>query len=192
MSEPAEPRPSADVSARVAWADDADALSRLQVEAWREAYADVLPADVLAGLDPAQFAERWRESISRPREARQRVLVALERATVRAFAATSPSIDGDANPAEDAEVAEFVVSPEHRGEGHGSRLLHAVVDTLRSDRFARATIWLTSSDDARRGFLVEQGWEPDGAHRELDLYGDGSVVVKQVRLHTDLTPDPSA
>jgi hypothetical protein len=66
-----------------------------------------------------------------------------------------------------------------------------VVDTLRSDRFSRGTIWLNSSHDDLRGFLVEQGWAPDGAHRELDLHGDGSVIVKQVRLHTDLTIDPA-
>ncbi len=74
--------------------------------------------------------------------------------------------------------------------GHGSRLLHAAVDTMRSDRFSRATIWLTATDDALRSFLAAQGWAADGAHRELDLYGDGSVTVKQIRLHTDLSEDP--
>ena len=63
------------------------------------------------------------------------------------------------------------------------------VDTLRADRFTRATTWLTSTDDARREFLVGSGWAADGAHRELDLHGDGSVRVKQVRLHTDLRED---
>jgi hypothetical protein len=37
-----------------------------------------------------------------------------------------------------------------------------------------------------RQFLTDAGWAPDGAHRELDLRGDGEVLVKQVRLHTDL------
>jgi GNAT superfamily N-acetyltransferase len=188
MSDAAEVRPTADVSVRIAWADDADAMGRLQVEAWRQAYAGVLPDDVLSTLDSDQFAVRWRESIARPREARQRVLVALERATVRGFAATAPSTDGDANPATDGEVAELLVDPTHHGAGHGSRLLHAVVDTLQSDKFSRATMWLTSTDDQLRTFLVDQGWAADGAHRALDLYGDGSVVVKQIRLHTDVTP----
>jgi len=80
-----------------------------------------------------------------------------------------------------------VVDPAHAHAGHGSRLLHAAVDTMRSDKFSRATIWLTSTHDALRGFLTDQGWAPDGAHRELDLHGDGSVLVHQVRLHTDLS-----
>src|SRR5262245_34534071 len=110
MTDAGSARPNADVSVRIAWADDADAIGRLQVDAWREAYAELLPAAVLADLAADEFAARWRESINRPREARQRVLVALERATVRGFAATSPSADGDANPADDGEVAELLVA----------------------------------------------------------------------------------
>lgn len=183
--------PIADVSVRIAWADDAAFIGDLQVRAWRERYAEALPHEILDSLDFAEFADRWRVSIAQPREARQRVLVALERASVRGFAATTPATDEDSDPAADGEIAEFVVDPEHRSIGHGSRLLHAVIDTLRSDKFSRATIWLNSTQDELRGFLVEQGWAADGAHRELDLHGDGSVVVKQVRLHTDLTLDPA-
>lgn len=181
------PTPTADVSVRLAWADDTAAMATVQVRSWRERYADVLPPGLLDDLRVEQFQQAWSNSITRPKEARQRVLVALERATVRGFAATAPSTDQDANPAADGEVAEFVVDPLRRGAGHGSRLLHAVIDTLRSDKFTRAVWWLNATDDDLRSFLVAQGWDADGAHRELDLHGDGSVVVKQVRLHTDIT-----
>lgn len=180
-------RPIADSSVRIAWSDDADAIGDLQVRSWREVYADVLPDDLLEAMPAADFAGAWRQAVTRPREARQRVLVGLERATVRGFAATAPAADADTDPGRDGEVVEFVVDSEHRGIGHGSRLLHAVVDTLRSDKFARALWWVDADADALRGFLVAQGWGPDGAHRELDLRADGAVRVKQVRLHTDLS-----
>jgi GNAT superfamily N-acetyltransferase len=182
--------PSADVSVRVAWAADAPAIAALQVRSWQERYADVLPADVLDELPLDGFTEQWQQSIARPKEARQRVLVALERAAVRGFAATAPATDLDADPARDAEVTEFAVDESSRGAGHGSRLLHAVIDTVRTDRFTRATLWVVSTDDPVREFMLSQGWAADGAHRELDLYGDGSVTVRQVRLHTDVTPPP--
>jgi GNAT superfamily N-acetyltransferase len=180
--------PTADVSVRSAWAADAPAVARLQIKTWRESYAGLLPLEILDTLPVESFASAWEKSIARPTEARQRVLVALERATVRGFAATAPATDGDANPARDAEVTEFVVDADFRNAGHGSRLLHAAVDTLRSDGFARATLWLAPTAEGLRRFLVSQGWAPDGAHRELDLHGDGSVSVKQLRLHTDVTP----
>lgn len=182
--------PTADVSVRIAWAADAPAVAGAQVRSWQERYADLLPADVLGELPVDAFTAQWEQAIARPKEARQRVLVALERATVRGFAATAPATDGDADPAVDAELTEFAVDASARAVGHGSRLLHAVVDTLRADRFQRATVWLASTDDAVRGFLTSQGWDTDGAHRELDLYGDGTTTVKQIRLHTDLTSAP--
>src|SRR5690606_11139159 len=73
--------PTADVSVRVAWADDADAIAGVQVRAWPELYADLLPAEVLP-TDPAALAETWRAAMTRPADARNRVLVALERSTV--------------------------------------------------------------------------------------------------------------
>jgi GNAT superfamily N-acetyltransferase len=177
---------TADVSVRVAWADDAEAIAGVQVKAWRQAYAELLPADVLEALDPADFAAAWATSLAKPKDARNRVLVALERNTVRGFAITSPSEDPDSDPIVDGEVSELTVDPDHTRHGHGSRLIQACADTLRADRFQRAVLWLNSTDDALRQFLATAGWAPDGAHRELDLRGDGDVLVKQIRLHTDL------
>jgi ribosomal protein S18 acetylase RimI-like enzyme len=138
-------------------------------------------------MDPADVAAAWHGSLGAPpKDARNRVLVALERAVVRGFAVTQPSPDPDADPVADGEITDLTVDPEHSREGHGSRLVHAAVDTLRADRFTRALVWLSSTDDVRRAFLTDAGFEPDGAHRELDLHGDGSVTIKQVRLHASL------
>jgi ribosomal protein S18 acetylase RimI-like enzyme len=188
MTTPAS-RPSADVSVRVGWADDADGIAVVQVRAWREGYDGLLPAEVLEALDAEQFAEAWRASLNVPQDARNRVLVALERAAVRGFAVTGPASDPDLDPIGVGEVSELTVDPAHTRRGHGSRLVQACADTLRADRFHTAVTWLNATDDARRTFLAGAGWAPDGAHRELDLHGDGSLRVRQVRLHTGLT-DP--
>lgn len=177
---------SADVSCRVAWSDDAPAIAAVQVRAWRTSYADLLPADLLAGLDPDAIAEGWRSSLARPADARNRVLIALERNLVAGYALTGPALDPDRDPVADGEITDLTVDPHQRGAGHGSRLMQACVDTLKADRFSRAVTWLGATDDATRAFLTAAGWAPDGAHRTLDLTGDGSVLVKQVRLHTDL------
>ncbi len=183
------PGPTADVSVRVGWADDALAIAQVQVRAWREEYAAVLPPEVLESFDVEQFAAAWHGAMAKPQDARHRVLVALEHNTVRGFAVTGPSPDPDSDAVADGEVSELVIDPGHGRAGHGSRLLHACVDTLRADRFTRATMWLATTDDVRRTFLTESGWATDGAHRQLDLHGDGSTLVRQVRLHTDLRED---
>lgn len=175
-----------DVSVRVAWADDARAIAELQLRTWRTTYAEVLPAGSLPD-DVDAAAAAWHASLSKPRDARNRVLVALERNRVVGFVITSPASDPDCDPVTDAELAELTVDPDERGKGHGSRLLQAAVDTLVADRFGRAVLWAIATDDALRAFLTEAGWAPDQAHRELDLDGTGTTLVKQVRLHTALS-----
>ncbi|MEU8223202.1 GNAT family N-acetyltransferase [Kribbella sp. NPDC048915] len=177
--------PIAETSVRLALPAEANAIGEIQVAAWRASYAGLLPADVLADLDPAQFAAQWRAALLAPGEARNRVMVALADRTLVGFAAITPSDDPDASPQHDALIAELAVSPEATRAGHGSRLLNAVVDTARADGFRRITVWVNSTDDVLRAFYTEAGWGPDGAHRELDLYGDESVRIKQIRLHTD-------
>ena len=59
--------PTADVSVRVGWADDAAAIAEVQVRAWREEYADLLPAEVVGSLDADEFAQAWRTSLGGPR-----------------------------------------------------------------------------------------------------------------------------
>ncbi len=180
-------RPSADVSVRIAWADDAPAIAAVQIRNWHAAYADTLPADALpTGPEATEgLTAAWRRSLGRPGD-RARVLVALERNRVLGYALTGPAGDPDCDPGADGELQDLTVDPDERGKGHASRLLQAAVDTMVADRFTRAVTWLLVSDDALRGFLTEAGWAPDTAHRELDLDGSGTTLVKQVRLHTAL------
>lgn len=176
--------PGPDVSARLAWPDDASAIARVQLTAWRDTYADVIGADALAGLDPDAIAAQWTRVISSPQDARVRTLVALERATIHGFTLVHPCADPDADPVADGEIGEFVVDPAHRDAGHGSRLVNAAVDTLRADGFTRAVWWVDTTDDALRSFVTESGWAADGAHRELEA--PTGAQVRQVRLHTSL------
>ena len=183
---------SADVSARVAWADDAPAIAAVQVRAWRTSYADLLPAEVLASLDPDEIAERLARG-ARPARATPATGSWSPSSATWSPASWSPvpRRDPDCDPVATGELTDLTVDPHQRGAGHGSRLLQAGADTLVADRFTRAVTWLPAGRRRRCAtFLTEAGWGPDGAHRTLDLLGDGSTTVKQVRLHTALV-DPS-
>ncbi len=179
----------ADASVRPPRAQDAAAVAAVQAQAWREAYADLLPEQSLAALEGEPGAERWREAVTAPPTPRHRVLVACAGAEVVGFAAFGPGGDPDLNADVDAEVHALVVRPQDAGAGHGSRLLTATVDHLRGDGFRHAHLWLGVGDDALRAFLTGAGWGADGATRSLDLRGDGDVLAQQVRLHTDISED---
>ena len=175
----------ADVSVRIAEASDAASIAHTQADAWRDAYADLLPAELIDGLASAEAQEQWRLAVTSPPTHGHRVLVALSGAAVVGFAAFGPSDDPDLTPAMDADIAALSVAPGATRAGHGSRLVNAAVDHLRGDGFRTAHVWLAAAgrgDDRLHTFLAGAGWEPDGATRELDLHGDGLLVVPQVRL----------
>ncbi len=139
----------------------------------------------MLGATPLAEMERaWEQAIRRPPLAQFRVLVSIEGDRVTGFAAIGPSADPDADPSADSLVAEFVIDPVARGRGHGSRLVNALVDTLRADGFSRATWWVPTESDPLRRFLGSAGWAADGSHRELG--GPSGVRAKQVRLHCDI------
>lgn len=170
---------------RLAFADEARDIAQLQLQAWSKSGVS---EQALAHLSPDDVTRAWSLSIARPPLATYRVLVAVApdgtpRGRVVGFAAIGPSSDDDAD-ATDADVAEFVVA-EDVNPVHTDQLMNAVADTLRADGFTRATWWVSTTDDHRRALLTSSGWAPDGAHRAI---GDESgQVMRQVRLHTDLT-----
>ncbi|WP_026927977.1 GNAT family N-acetyltransferase [Granulicoccus phenolivorans] len=171
---------------RLALPGEAAAIAEIQRRSWA---GDADTGDLVAELAVDQLVRMWQTAILRPPLATFRVLVAVERTPgrerVTGFAALSPSSDPDSHEADDAEVEEFVIDPERRGHGHGSRLMQAVVDTLRADRFTRATWWIRATDDRLRTFLTGAGWDADGAHREVGT-DDGSIRIKQIRMHTGI------
>jgi len=95
---------------------------------------------------------------------------------------TAPSTDEDADPSRDAELGELVVDPEARGVGHGSRLLHAAVDTMRSDKFSRALTWVPTTSAA----------SPLAAWRDSAIVvsdGTRSLTVDRIVSATGFRPD---
>lgn len=184
------PRPP---QVRLALPGEAAAIAALQRRCWDADLPAELREWLLGEADLDDLTEVWHASVTAPPEARCRVLVAVAgtdptiggTGAVVGFATTEPSGDPDADPSRDGEVGEWLVDPAARGQGHGSRLLNAAVDTLRADGFSRATVWVASTDDGRRRLLVESGWDADGGHRELGP--DPDLTIKQVRLHSDIT-----
>jgi GNAT superfamily N-acetyltransferase len=173
-------------SVRLALATEAPAIAALQRRSWSALLPDASAAQLLKSVDLKTMTQSWHEAIQRPPLAQFRVLVAVTETRVTGFAAIGPSDDPDAEAGADALVAEFVIDPIARGQGHGSRLLNALADTLRADGFTRATWWVRSTDDTLRGFLTGSGWAADGAHTEIGMTDDGPTL-RLLRLHTALS-----
>lgn len=172
--------PVADASVRLARESDAPAVGLVQATVWREAYAGVLPPDVIATFEPAAFAKAWRTSLASPPDGVYRLLAACAGEQVVGFASIGPSQDPDASPLT-GELTAIGVHPEARRAGHGSRLLNAAVDTLRGAGADTLHTWLLATDEATRAFFAHAGLSPDGAFRDRVVSPDGQTA-REVRL----------
>lgn len=175
----------ADVSVRPAVVDDAAEIARIQVETWRTAYREILPAAVLEGLTPELVATEWAQAVGNPPSSRHRVLVATEGEWRVGFAVSTPAEDlqpDDPDPERTTALGLMLVEPRWGRRGHGSRLLAAVTDLAWNDGMTRAIVWIPEADEVTRDFLVSTGWAPDGLVRAMDT---GAGELREIRLHTE-------
>jgi GNAT superfamily N-acetyltransferase len=179
----------ADVSVRPAGPGDAAEIGRIQVETWRTAYAELLPAPVLDGLSIDAAVATWAVAITSAPTPQHHVLVALEQQWRVGFVALGPADDleaGDPEPDTTVAFAALLVEPRWGRRGHGSRLLAAAVDHARGDGMTRGVAWIPEADAASRDFLVSAGWAPDGLVRALDT---GAGELREIRLQASLVVD---
>jgi len=149
--------PTADVSARPAVPGDEAAITAIQLAAWRDWMADAVDA-----LPQADIAQQWAAAISSPPSRKHRLFVATDGPRVVGFAALAPT-----------EIVALEVAPEHRRQGHGSRLLAACVDTLRMANAEQVRAWALEGDEAREAFLGGAGMGLGGVRRVLEgPYGE--------------------
>jgi GNAT superfamily N-acetyltransferase len=180
---------SATTLVRPARAGDPPSISAVQAQAWRMAYGNLLPEATLEALTPEALLPAWRRAVSEPPSSRHAVLVAVADDIVVGFAAVGPSEDRDAGET-DGQLAVLAVDPLHVRNGHGSRLMSAVVDHLRNHGLSTLSVWIPEGDLARNTFFTSAGMLQDGARRSYEG-ADGASVV-EVRLSADIAPADDA
>ncbi|MGH3762820.1 N-acetyltransferase family protein [Actinophytocola sp.] len=175
----------ADATVRPAEPSDATEITRIQLDTWRAAYADLLPAEILDGLDAADAEQTWRQTVEQGPAA---VFVAAEGAWLVGFCAAGPApedetADADGSPAKDsatvALVGTLLVEPRWGRRGHGGRLLAEAGKAMREAGSTRGIAWVPEQDKASLRFYERAGWVPDGTVRTLDA---GGRPLREIRL----------
>lgn len=179
----------ADVFARPARLIDAAGFAAVQRRSWLAAGEEL---DLPIPPDAAEMERSWERAIMAPPSDRHSTWVAIEAAApgdegdvVVGVAALAPVAEPDLDSDSCLELVVFTVDPEHRGRGHGSRLLTAAMQTAADADEREAVVWVASTDDALRRFLEKAGWAADGAHRTLAT-DDETQRLRQVRMGTAL------
>ncbi|MBR7831728.1 GNAT family N-acetyltransferase [Actinospica durhamensis] len=156
---------------------DAAALGRLHAEAWNVAYADQMPAELLAHFTVARRTAMWERVIASAQGERERIAIADVDGTAVGFARTGPCRDED-GPQGAGELYAINVSPHSWRGGVGTALLEAAHESLAANGFSLAVLWVLPGNDRARRFYVRHDWFSDGTAREDESHG---FLVPEVR-----------
>ena len=160
-------------------------IARIQIGAWRSAYAGFLPAAFLDGLDVRQRAAQWRGRIGQAMRPGSPTFVALDEASsVCGFVHTGPVRDDDLEPAGRAEIYTIYVDPASWRRGVGSALMQGVDEFWARTDVHELVLWAFEANADGRAFYERLGWQPDGA-RQVDDFGTAHPV--EVRYRRSLT-----
>jgi GNAT superfamily N-acetyltransferase len=167
----------ADATVRPAEPADAAEIARIQLDIWRTAYAELLPEQVLAGLDAGEAALTWRQTIE---QGPAQVFVAVEGDWLVGLCAAGPAPEdetagADGAPAKDsatvALVSTLLVEARWGRRGHGARLLAEAGRAMLAAGSTRGIAWIPERDAASLAFYQRAAWVADGTVRTLDADG---------------------
>ncbi|WP_232083932.1 GNAT family N-acetyltransferase [Arthrobacter sp. SO5] len=159
-----------ELTVRVAVPEDAAGITRVQLQAWRETYAHLLPAEALAAVQPGPREARWAETIAAGASG---VWVACEGADIIGWASAGAGRDTDRPRARELEGM-YVLASQY-GSGAGQRLLDAAVGR------AGAYLWIAEANPRAFAFYRRNGFAADGVTATHELIGTPVRILRMVR-----------
>ena len=161
------------------------------LRSWRATYRGLVPAPMLAALDPDETATRWRRTLADPNG--RSTLVAVRGGTVLGTASFGPyrleQRPGSPVDPTVGEVYAIYVDPAGWGGGTGRALLAAAVCRLRAAGEAPVRLWVAEGNERARRFYTRFGFRPDGTRAVYLLrQDDAETEIPELRYVLDGPP----
>lgn len=147
---------------RTARPEDADAVGRIRVSAWRSAYQEFLPADYLAGLDPRANLDGLRAALASQAPPFLLKIAELDREIVgfsilgKVRHATAPNTH---------EIWALNVDPNFWRSGVGKRLVQEALRCALEAGAARVELWCLKGNRAAGSLYEACGFSLAGVER---------------------------
>ncbi len=134
------------ITLRPATQADVLPLASAHVQAWRETYKGIVPDHVLAALDPAKRAARWRGRV----EGGGTVRLGVDAEGIAGFADAGAQRDASLPFA--GEIYAIYVLRRAQRRGLGRRLMGAMAHQLGAAGFPGASLWVAAANAPARRF----------------------------------------
>jgi ribosomal protein S18 acetylase RimI-like enzyme len=156
---------------------DVRAIAEIHVDAWRSAYARILPADYLASLSVSQREAMWRAVVE---SGQPDLLVAKDNGDVLGWVAFGDCRDQDAKPAQ-AEVWAIYVAPTSWSAGVGRQLWQRTRDILSERGYSVCSLWVLPENERAIRFYRSVGFGADDVPpQQFELGGSCFQEVRYI------------
>jgi len=135
------------VRIRRATAADARGIAVVHVEAWRSAYAGILPDRVMVQMSVDQKATAWRRQIEAPGNAQGILVAELGDGGIAGFVSSGRATS--ALTGYDGEIFMLYVLPDWQEQGLGRGLLCGSLHLLSKSGFDSALVWVLADNPSR-------------------------------------------
>jgi ribosomal protein S18 acetylase RimI-like enzyme len=158
---------------------EAEAMAALHVECWREAYADILPAELMATFSVGMRLPLWQKVI--PDEARF-VLGAFDQAEPVGFVISGPSAENYIED-QDGNLDTIYIAASHYRRGIGRELLARAAEDWLQRGGKTMTVGVLAQNIRARSFYESQG----ARLAKLTIYNwDGHELPDAIYVFEDL------
>lgn len=166
---------------RSAVENDAYAIARVQILAWRQAYAGMMPPAFLDRMDSVRRVTSWRRALSSPTAMRTDVV--LDPAgEIIGFFVYGPSRDDDAAVGT-GELVAINLLPAHWRQGLGRKMMARLLAAAAECRWQALTLWVLEANMRARRFYEAHGFKADGASQvDSNLTGVPLQLLRYRRL----------
>ncbi len=164
----------ADFEVVVPRVDDAEELASVHVQAWREAYGELLPEHFYDDVARESRQVRWSALLSQE-GAGERVRVARREGRIVGFVMSGPAAEHQGHPpVRDVQLYALYVLSSCYGHGVGRVLLDQAL------RERPAQLWVAKDNARARRFYEKNGFTADGTE-QVDPDLDGLIEIRMVR-----------
>jgi GNAT superfamily N-acetyltransferase len=137
-------------SLRPARPDDAGAIGRMHVAAWRETYPGLVPDGLIAALDPVERAAVWGRSI-----AAGQCVVVVEEDGIAGLASCGPPREPELGC--DGEFWAIYLLRRAQRRGLGRALMAEMARSMLAEGRRSACLWVVSANAPATGFYAALG-----------------------------------
>lgn len=154
---------------RKAESQDAFAISRVRINAWRATYRGMVPAEFLLQLsdDAVEWSKRTRQALE---DGECEGYVAVIEDEIVGFVLYGRELTGD-YPSHPYEIYALYMLPAHQGNGIGSALMRQAIDSIHAD--SGVLVWALELNPYRRFY---EKWEAQPIDVKERQFGNMSLT----------------